>query len=163
MKIVKYMRIGLSGKGYTADSLCMTDKAYKAAEQLLKDFQGKTRECFLEMHDVLTEAAEHLWEAECPKAGRYWMQFPHCTSKAGKNGTVATLTVHNRKVMCIAFTWQPVLPATVITDDLKTAEEVISMKVLHTHFSSICNQKISGAVESLACSVHGQVTMSGRE
>lgn len=162
MKTVKYMRIGLNGKGYTADSLCMTDKAYKAAEQLLKDFQGKTRECFLDMHDVLTEAAKHLWEAECPKVGRYWLQFPQCSYKKGKRCVMATLMVSNRKADCITFSSGPAVPATVVTTDLKTAEEVISMKVLHTHFSSICNQKIRDAVESLALSVHG-VTMSGRE
>lgn len=163
MKIVKYMRIGLSGKGYTADSLCMTDKAYKAAEQLLKDFQGKTRECFLDMHDVLTEAAKHLWEAECPEAGRYWMQFPQCSYKKGKKCVVATLMVSNRKIDCIAFSMDLAVPAVIYTQDWQTAAEAISMRMFSTHFTSIYDQKIKDAVKNLALSVHGQLTMSGRE
>lgn len=166
MKKVNYMRIALSGKAYTADSLCTTDRIYAKAEECLKEVQkGCTTECYLDMHDVLTEAGRALWESDCPKKGVYMIRMPH-TDKGYPRGykhtkacTVACLHVRDRKVAFISFGRGPAGATSIHTDSQQTAAEAIAQKVMGKPLDK-CPSTSRAAIESLALALLGQVPMS---
>lgn len=169
MKKIVYST-GMAGR--VTDGLCMHDRDYaRAAKELEQVQKGCRTATFTGIDSVLEAVLEELHSTGCPRGGIYSVTVPYTAEeysrgcKWTKQCTVASATVKDRLVIGLSFTRGETGGSRVYTDDMQTAANIISLRVMGCKFAHIWIEGTRLAILGLAQALRGQVEMhrDGRE